>query len=769
MADSQRRPILGNGEEYSRAVKKRPLGRGAEPPRTYEEARELVKVGVRHALASFETLPTEKKLVNEAVFCLRLHPDATAKSYDPVHIFEDVPDVRKVGSRRYRENPDRVAKTERIQKHQAKKTTEVEGRLVFVQSSPAGFQRLLRQLDRTEREVRQVTRDEIRRVERFDLLSPEEQILGFEAEWEEGRVELVLHPTRVSTDRQLSFVSELFKTTGVDLGGSNIKLYPDGPTFISCRLTRDSLQLLRGTNPLRTAHPLEFGGLTELRSAPVVGAPKPSASTTRSTIKIGMFDGGVDKTVPLLLGHVEEDASLEIKTATNPTYIAHGTAVAGALLHGPLNGIASNVHLPPPPVYVVSIRALPTSNPKDVDLYESIDIIEKAVPARNDIKVFNISFGPRGPIADDSLSRFTYVLDSLAANHKVAFFVPVGNDGGVANFNRIQSPSDLVNGIGVGAFTMSGDRPVHAPYSCQGLGRECGKIKPDVAAFGGCENRPFHLVSTTAGTKILEWGTSFASPLAARLGGQAAEIFERSSALLARALVIHTAIHPDGNPDHLLGHGCIMPDVTEVLLCEDKSVTIIFQGDILPTRILQIPIPLPNDVLIPGKVQVSWTVAALPRVSPNHAIDYTSACLEDTFYPNSKKFNFSLKGAIKSLHLNKDKAQITQLLSKGWKQASFPVSESGNKYRDGQGAKIDCLWEPTVRRSLSKYAKSLDEPFLTLHAMSRNSASDRFDYVAVVTVRAEKFQGDLYTKIRQRYPALAPIRVRTEAEIRVQI
>ena len=114
---------------------------------------------------------------------------------------------------------------------------------------------------------------------------------------------------------------------------------------------------------------------------------------------------------------------------------------------------------------------------------------EKAVPARNDIKVFNISFGPRGPIADDSLSRFTYVLDSLAANHKVAFFVPVGNDGGVANFNRIQSPSDLVNGIGVGAFTMSGDRPVHAPYSCRGLGRECGKIKPDVAAFGGCENR----------------------------------------------------------------------------------------------------------------------------------------------------------------------------------------------------------------------------------------------------------------------------------------
>jgi hypothetical protein len=34
-----------------------------------------------------------------------------------------------------------------------------------------------------------------------------------------------------------------------------------------------------------------------------------------------------------------------------------------------------------------------------------------------------MSFGPRGQILDETLSRFTYVLDSLAVAHKVTFLV----------------------------------------------------------------------------------------------------------------------------------------------------------------------------------------------------------------------------------------------------------------------------------------------------------------------------------------------------------
>ena len=80
------------------------------------------------------------------------------------------------------------------------------------------------------------------------------------------------------------------------------------------------------------------------------------------------------------------------------------------------------------------------------------------------------------------------MLDVLAHSHKVTFCVAAGNNGEVAGEERIQAPSDMVHGLGVGAFTLDGMLPKHAPYSCRGPGRECAKVKPDVAALGGCEN-----------------------------------------------------------------------------------------------------------------------------------------------------------------------------------------------------------------------------------------------------------------------------------------
>jgi subtilisin family serine protease len=774
MPDTNRRLILGNGEQYIQDVKKPVSGRSPDPPRTYDEARELVKAGVTAALADFAALPETKKFSDEAVFCLRLHPDAMAKSYDPAAIFSEVPELRNVGSRHYQAPAETVAQTKRIEKLRDEDKTEVKGRLVFVQGPPEGFERLLRHLDRPTSRLKQQFRDEIQRVERFDTLSANEQVLGFAADWKEGRAELVLHPTSYPADELEEFLQGLFEAAHVDVEKSRVRQYPGGPTFVSCRMTRKSLAAITGTNPLRAAHPLSFRDLTDLRSAPTAAAPRPSTSSTRSTIKIGMFDGGVDPTVPLLKGHVEEDLALAIPTLPLARGVAHGTAVAGTLLYGPLNGFKATDRVSAPPVFVVSIRVLPTSDPKDVDLYEAIDVVERAVPARKDIKVFNLSFGPRGPIDDDPVSRFTYVLDDLAFRHKVTFYVAVGNDGEAVGLDRIQAPSDLVHGVGVGAFTMDGDKRTHAPYSCKGPGRECGKIKPDLTAFGGCENTPIHLTSTTGAQKWLAWGTSFATPVAARLGGQACEVFERSSALLGRALLIHTAEHPVGPPDSLFGHGCVRTSIDDVLFCDEKTVTVVFQGDILPTKIVKLPIPWPAKDEVAGKVQVTWTVAALPPINPNHPGDYTSCCLEDTFYPHSRKFQFTPpKGSTekpKGFHLDEDATEIHRLLKAGWKCASFPESESGNQYKtENDKRAIDCKWEPVVLRTKSKLAKNIHDPFMTIHAIGRNGAKDRFDYVVVVTLQASKYDGDLYHDIRTRFPALSPIRLRTEAELRVQI
>lgn len=776
MPNPNKRLILANGEKYQEPVRKATGGAPKEMPRSYDEARALVKTELSRALQAVHALPRNKRLPDETVLCLRLHPDMLAKSYEPKGIFTTVRELENVGSRSYRVSPEKVAQTKAIKKRLENKIHEVTGRIVFVRSNDQGFRRLMAALDIPERRQTGDFRKAVQSVEHFNFLSPEEQLLGFDPDWKEGRVEIVLHPSSRSAAVQTEFLKDLLAEERVNWGGTRVVPYPDGPLFVSCRLTRQALEAIAGANPLRTAHPLTFDGLTDLRSSPSLPAPRPPAHEVRSTIKVGIFDGGVDLNHPALQGFVEQDESLSIRTPADSEFIAHGTAVAGAVLYGPLNPFRSADTLPTPEVSVVSFRALPTSNRLDEDLYESIDVIEAAVPARNDIKVYNLSFGPRGPIYDDSISRFTYALDSLSVAHKVAFFVAVGNDGEAGpGYNRIQIPSDLVNGFGVGAFSEVNGNAIHAAYSCRGPGRECGKIKPDIAAFGGCEQNPIHLLSTVPGMRVTSRGTSFASPIAASIGARATESCERGSALLSRALLVHTAKHPVGLPDDLFGHGILETDLDGIFRCDEQEVTVVYQGSILPTQMIKLPVMLPSGVSIAGKVRVRWTVAGLPRVTPNHPWDYTSSCLEDSFYPHSRRFRFQnpvLGGKPKQrdLHEIEDRAEIAKLTSAGWKKSALPLTSSGNEYKTEEERRaIDCKWEPIVRRSKSMYASSLHEPCLVLHCIPRNGATERTDYAAVVTISAPRCSEDLYNAVVRRYPALQQIRLRSEAELRIRI
>ena len=130
MADKQRRLILGNGEQYIEPIQKTLTGRSKEPPRSYGEARDRIKSGVGDALRSFVALPNEKKIADEAVFCMRLHPDVTAKSYDPSTIFDEIPELRSVGSRNYHTPIKDVATTKRLEKKIDEDVTNVDARLI---------------------------------------------------------------------------------------------------------------------------------------------------------------------------------------------------------------------------------------------------------------------------------------------------------------------------------------------------------------------------------------------------------------------------------------------------------------------------------------------------------------------------------------------------------------------------------------------------------------------------------------------------------------
>jgi len=775
MPENKPRFILANGEKFVTPVPKRGFGGPQEFPRTYEEARLRLKGQIGEALAAIQSLPDYKRVPGEAVLCLRMHPDKTAKSYDPEMIFQQVQALEKVGSRSYREQPDLVGLTKRVKKSLDREDAQVLGRLVFVRGSERGFNQFARTLDQAETALSDRFRTEVRCVERLDLLAEEEQLSAFKlhANWEQGRVEFVLHPSRRTPEQQLEFFHRLFEGSTHSLGRVRHADYSGGPLFVSGILHRDDLPRIAGANPLRTARPMVFKGFQPLRASTGFKAPPASTATERSTIKVGVFDGGLDPDHLLLKGHVEQDDSLSIAAPPDVTCLAHGTAVAGALLFGSLHQHDSKAPLPGPPVSVVSFRVLPTSDPADIDLYESIDVIESVVPARKDISVYNISLGPEGPIEDDSISRFTYALDMLAHEHQVTFCVAVGNDGDQGpDLGRIQSPSDLVNGIGVGAFTIRDGKKTAADYSCVGPGRECAKLKPDLVAFGGCDKTPFHLLSTDPSLKSLDWGTSFSTPLVSSLVAQAVQGMDRGSALLARTLVIHNADHPDGSPDHSLGHGAIKETLEQLLACGAKEMSILYQNSIEATKSVKLPMLLPHGLVTKGRLMFRWTIGILPEVDPNQVSDYTKVCIEDSFYPNSQKFRFSppkgVGGSARVLHLADDSGVVADLLAEGWKQSLLPVSDSGNDYHTEDQLRAGLKWEPVVRKKKSKLALSVEDPFLVLHATPRGGFTGRVSYAAVVTITATE-DVDLYQAVLQRNPVLQPVRLKAQAELRVRI
>jgi hypothetical protein len=127
------------------------------------------------------------------------------------------------------------------------------------------------------------------------------------------------------------------------------------------------------------------------------------------------------------------------------------------------------------------------------------------------------------------------------------------------------------------------------------------------------------------------------------------------------------------------------------------------------------------------------------------------------------------KKETKKLHLKDDRQEI-ESLSRDWKRSQFPYTKSGNRYPTEHDMRaMEYKWDTIVRRTVSMRGSSLSQPFLVLHAIGRHTHVARFDYAAVVTISAPKFSGDLFNHVITRYPVLQPIRLRTEAEIRVRI
>ncbi|EHF02182.1 hypothetical protein HMPREF1008_00888 [Olsenella sp. oral taxon 809 str. F0356] len=725
----------------------------------------------------FATIEGEPELyLDEKVICIRMEPKFEAKSYTPSAMLHATNEMQIIGGRRYKlASDDEEGSSQEAESVDAASPEEADvspsdAKLYFVRTTDRGIRDFQSALINGSNDSNMAWCNEIMSVRSFDLLEPDEKVQGFDEAWESGPVEVVLHPLVYDSDKAI----ELFcSVAGVERKDVEVRPYDNGVTFIAARLTKEAASRVSRINPLRTVHPLGRVSIESMRRSFTAAAPQVQVGNVAPTVKVGVFDGGCNPSVPLLSGFVTAHDC--VPSPAEQAYVDHGGAVCGAILHGELSGKDANDTLPLPEVSVDCFRVLPTTDPTDFELYEAIDVIEQVVPNNPDISLYNLSFGPNGPILDDDISRFTYSLDTLTStidedHENPLFSIAVGNDGELSEpFNRIQSPADLVNGLSVGAYAIdpSGNR-VRAAYSCVGPGREGAKTKPDVLEFGGDINKPFIVADMQGNLLTATAGTSFASPLVVHKMGLMLAQSEDITPHMARMLMLHYADHNDSQAQEEYGFGISPSSADECLNCDENTVTTLYQGVLRPTELVSLPIFAPSINEASGFVTVRWTIVAVCAVDPNDTDEYTASCIQDTFVPHAMKYLFRKDGVgSKTLDLSDpdNAARAAELLNQGYKKSYLPISVPAKRYWEESDLRSnDFKWDTVISKHRRMRSSSLLQPSLTLQSVFRtNNDPDAITkYYAAVTVDAPRYPGSLYTSTLQQYQNLTPIRMKIQ-------
>ncbi|KCZ93821.1 hypothetical protein HJO_00555 [Hyphomonas johnsonii MHS-2] len=331
--------------------------------------------------------------------------------------------------------------------------------------------------------------------------------------------------------------------------------------------------------------------------------------------------------------------------------------------------------------------------------------------------------------------------------------IAVGNDGeGDADLglNRVQVPSDCINALAIGACDSRESSWKRASYSSVGPGRSPGIVKPDLVDFGGALDRPF-LTLGISSTPSLEstGGTSFATPSALRAAAGILAHFETNiSPLSARALLVHGA-ECDEHDRKEVGWGRIPQSLDDIVICDDDTVRIVYQGSISPAKYQRVFVPMP-DGLISGKVAITATICYKSRTDPHHPGNYTQAGLDVSFRPHDQKFS-------RAGQLHPD-------------TKSFFGKNSAGLFEDEQ-RRDAWKWENCLHDSHTYMGKSLKNPCFDIHYNSRLEGRDfrpdvSLPYSMIISVRAKSID-DLYDQVVRKYATrLEPIRPSIEIPIR---
>ncbi|OOF59705.1 S8 family peptidase [Rodentibacter myodis] len=717
--------LLGYGETLTRPVVLNTGGGPKTKPYTYEENKPVIIAQLSKVISEINnTLPLAMP-EGKAVVKFVLHPAFLAKSYFPIKLLNKF-SLQSIGSKAVSIKPRKDIK-------KRGKREEYTTACIYVSGKKENFQDFLDTLN--EDNLNQILKDDFITLENISTLTISDKIKSFNND-EVVAVEIALHTPNTSSWIVDAF--EVFaKQNGVFVDKKR-SISVKGLTFIPAKASKNMalklaefsfLRTLRELPQLRVNDPVILRSSTNGSTLSL-----PSEKAINPDLKVAIFDGGlgINNFAPWVKEYIWGNGN------TSAQLLSHGQDVTSTVLFGVVNNDTKKLSVPY--CNIDHYRVLDSDiNNTDIDLFDVLIRI-KTVLEQTKYDYINLSLGPRLPIDDDDVHVWTSTLEEIFAKSGALCTVAVGNDGHLSkSLNRIQPPSDLVNGLSVGAATSLSDNWERCSYSCIGPGRSPGYIKPDGVAFGGHAKEPFQTYSPMTNGIVSTAGTSFAAPLVLRQAiALSTSLQHNITPLTAKALLVHHA-EPKDFPRNEIGWGRFPNDINDIIYCSDDEVKVIYQGILKPSQYMRALIPIPN-IPIRGSVTLRATFCFSTSVDPEHSLNYTRSGLEVIMRKSTD-----------------DAPGLT-----------FPFFNQKRIYMDESEQRDAHKWENTIRSEHKFKANQLTAPCFDIIYYGRDCGMpvnidelEDLPYVLVVTLSAEEMP-ELYNLIRQRYQTLQPIQVQQQ-------
>lgn len=736
------RYLIGKGELLASPIEPPPIRPTKVHPYTLQDAKLAVVPQIVSAAQDLMKLPAAACPNDIAVAKLDLHPAYIAKSFFPKALLRSV-GLTSVGShnvklkprRDLRKNPPPISETTRLLVAGTRRTFEA-------------FPALALNLQADTNEALQFAE-----IENFSSMTAADRIKA--PQKPSGRVfEVGLHrvPGLTAAQQRKMFVvysnlcgfqvNEEFEF----LIGGMLFLAVEGDAAGLQNLGQFSLiRVVRPMPPLRAFRPFARGKALSLAFSMPRGQPLSNEPS------VAILDGGLPNQhvlKPFVSRYLLSDASAD----DVPDYLDHGLGVTSAFLFGPLE---AGVEAPRPYSYVDHHRVLDRNSEAEdpYELYRTLAHVEEILLSGR-YQFINLSLGPDLPADDDDVHAWTAVLDTHLSDGETLMTVAVGNNGErdvVTRLDRIQVPGDSVNALAIGAATSASSVWERAPYSGRGPGRSPGVRKPDALMFGGSPKEYFHVAAAGAkATLSAAMGTSFAAPFALRTAvGVRAVLGDAVHPLTIKALMLHAAEIGKTHDVLDVGWGRIPPDLDTLITCEDGVARILYQGNLVPGKLIRAPIPLPAWQL-EGRVKLSATFCYASPVDVEDAAAYTKAGLVIRFRPHSG----NTEG-------DNDRVKTRSMFR-------------STTFRTEQEQRADLgKWENVLHGSEGLLGGSLHEACFDIHYNARdsggaaNSSAERIRYALVVTVEARR-HADLYDQILAAHAKLEALQPKVSLPVRAR-